>query len=134
MNEFMFMIHVGYPSEAEELDILALTTTGYEPDITPELGAEEIIGLQQLVRKVNVPMEVMKAAVRLVQSTRVTEAGAPDFIKQWVSWGASPRAAEAYRARAADLHRYPDGLAQDLRAAIARTYNVAANKTSSSGH
>ena len=42
--------------------------------------------------------------------------------------GASPRAAEAYRAQAADLHRYPDGLAQDLRAAIARTYNVAAER------
>ena len=94
LDRFMFMVHVGYPSEPEELDILALTTTGYEPDITPELGAQEIIDLQRLVRKVNVPMEVMKGVVRLVQSTRVTEKDAPDFIRQWVSWGASPRASQ----------------------------------------
>jgi len=94
LDRFMFMIHVGYPNEAEELDILALTTTGYEPDITPVLGADEIIALQKLVRQVNVPMDVMKGVVRLVQATRITEPSAPDFVKKWVSWGASPRASQ----------------------------------------
>ena len=94
LDRFMFMIHVTYPSQAEELDILSLTTTGYEAKISAELGAEEILDLQHLVRQVNVSMDVMKAVVRLVQATRVTEASAPDFIKKWVSWGASPRASQ----------------------------------------
>jgi MoxR-like ATPase len=94
LDRFMFMIHVGYPTQQEELDILALTTTGYEPKITAELGAEEILELQQLVRRVNVSSEVMKSVVRLVQATRVTEPTAPDFVKKWVSWGASPRASQ----------------------------------------
>ncbi len=90
----MFQINVGYPSEAEEKHILALTTSGYQPDIQAVLHQDEILMLQQLVRKVTINEKVVDFILRLVRSTRSSEAGAPDFIKKWVTYGASPRASQ----------------------------------------
>jgi len=94
LDRFMFQINVGYPSAEEEKRILALTTSGYLPDVQPVLTREEILGLQHLVRKVEIGEEVVDFILRLVRSTRSSEAGAPDFIKKWVTWGASPRASQ----------------------------------------
>ena len=94
LDRFMFQINVGYPSEEEEKQILALTTSGYEPDIQPVLHREEILELQHLVRKVEISEEVVDFILRLVRSTRSSEHEAPDFIKKWVTWGASPRASQ----------------------------------------
>jgi MoxR-like ATPase len=94
MDRFMFQINVGYPSAEEEKRILALTTSGYVPDIKPVLAREEILRLQQLVRKVNISEEVVDFILRLVRSSRSTEKEAPEFIKKWVTFGASPRASQ----------------------------------------
>jgi len=94
LDRFMFQINVGYPSSEEEKRILALTTSGYVPDIKPVLAREEILRLQQLVRKVNIPDGVVDFILRLVRSSRSTEKEAPDFIKKWVTFGASPRASQ----------------------------------------
>src|SRR5262245_16237445 len=57
MDRFMFLINVGYPTEDEERQILAMTTAGYQPDVQPVLSQQEILQLQQLVRKVQIPEE-----------------------------------------------------------------------------
>jgi len=94
LDRFMFQINVDYPSKDEELQILDLTTTNYKPQIEPVLGAEEILPLQELVRKVIVGQELKEYVVRLVRSTRPGREGAPDFVSKWVSWGAGPRASQ----------------------------------------
>jgi len=94
MDRFMFLINVGYPTEAEERRILAMTTAGYTPDVEPVLHREEIIDLQQFVRRVNIPEDVVSFILRLVRATRSSEPEAPEFIRKWVTWGASPRACQ----------------------------------------
>ncbi|MEX0703598.1 MAG: MoxR family ATPase [Planctomycetales bacterium] len=94
MDRFMFLLNVGYPREHEERQILAMTTASYAADIQPELSQHEISDLQKLVRRVEVPSEVTDFILRLVRSTRSGEPEAPDFIRKWVTWGASPRACQ----------------------------------------
>ncbi len=91
LDRFMFSIHVGYPSEQEEKDIVETTTSAYAPDVQTILSADEIIQLQKLVRRVPVPGHVLDFAVRLARSTRPSE-GAPEYVRNWVSWGAGTRA------------------------------------------
>ncbi len=94
LDRFMFQINVDYPNKDEELQILDLTTTNYKPDIEPVLGADEILPLQSLVRKVIVDQDLKEYVVRLVRSTRPGREDAPDFVSKWVSWGAGPRASQ----------------------------------------
>jgi MoxR-like ATPase len=94
LDRFMFQINVDYPNQQEELEVLDLTTTSYKPEIVPVLGAEEILPLQALVRKVIVSQELKEYVVRLVRTTRPGREGAPDFVGKWVSWGAGPRASQ----------------------------------------
>jgi len=94
LDRFMFQIDVGYPTEAEERRILALTTSGYQPALEPVLAREEILELQKLVRKVRVSEDVVSYVLRLVRATRSSEKEAPDFVRKWVTWGASPRASQ----------------------------------------
>ncbi len=93
LDRFMFSIHVGYPSEQEEREIVESTTSAYIPDLKVIMTGADIIRLQKLVRRVPVPDHVLKYAVALARSTRPTE-GAPDYIRNWVSWGAGPRASQ----------------------------------------
>jgi MoxR-like ATPase len=90
----MFLIKVGYPTQDEERKILAMTTAGYKSDVQPVLERQEILDLQRLVRKVHIPEDVVSFILRLVRSTRSSEPDAPDFIKRWINWGASPRASQ----------------------------------------
>jgi MoxR-like ATPase len=94
LDRFMFQINVGYPSQEEEKRILALTTSGYQPDLRPVLSREEILGLQHLVRKVTIGEEAVDFILRLVRSTRSCEDDAPALVKKWVTYGASPRASQ----------------------------------------
>jgi MoxR-like ATPase len=94
LDRFMFQINVDYPSQAEELEVLDLTTTNYKPQVEAVLGAEEIMPLQALVRKVIISQELKEYVVRLVRSTRPGREGAPDFVGKWVGWGAGPRASQ----------------------------------------
>jgi len=94
LDRFMLQINVDYPNKEEELQVLDLTTTGYQAAIEPVLGAEEILPLQSLVRKVIVGEELKDYVVRLVRATRPGREEAPEFVNKWVSWGAGPRASQ----------------------------------------
>ncbi len=93
LDRFMFNIFVDYPSEADENEIVRTTTSAYESEAGVVMKAEEILELQDLVRRVPVSDSVIAYAVRLARSTRPVE-GSPDYIKKWVSWGAGPRASQ----------------------------------------
>jgi MoxR-like ATPase len=94
LDRFMFNTFVDYPSEQEELDIVKRTTADVTARVTPTLAAEEIIELQRIVRRVPVADHVTRYALSLARLTRPGQAGAPDFIREYVSWGASPRASQ----------------------------------------
>ncbi len=94
LDRFMFNIIVDYPSAGEEEDIVKATTTVAAHELNQILSAEDIIGFQNLVRRVPVSDHLVRYAVRLVRATRPNESDAPDFIKKWVNWGAGPRASQ----------------------------------------
>ena len=94
LDRFMFMINVGYPSREEEIRIVRETTGEWEMVLEPVLSAEEIVALQKIVRKVPVSEHVVAYATDLARATRPPLPDAPDFIKNWVDWGAGPRAAQ----------------------------------------
>jgi MoxR-like ATPase len=95
LDRFMFNIYVDYPSQEEENEIVRTTTSAYTSDVGIIMKAEEIIQLQDLVRRVPVSDHVIAYAVKLARATRIGENGeAPDYIKNYVSWGAGPRASQ----------------------------------------
>jgi MoxR-like ATPase len=94
LDRFMFNIYVGYPTGAEEIEIVETTTSAYAPDLERVLAADDINELQRLVRRVPVPRHVVEYAVRVVRATRPGEGEIPGFITDWVSWGAGPRASQ----------------------------------------
>src|SRR5580765_5610338 len=93
LDRFMYNVLVDYPSDSEEERIVATTTSAYEAKLERVLSGAEIQELQKLVRRVPVGDHVVRYAVRLARATRGRE-GAPDFVRQWVSWGAGPRASQ----------------------------------------
>jgi MoxR-like ATPase len=93
-DRFMFKVFVKYPSFKEEFEIARRTTGVQTEEITPVLTGEQIIEIQTLVRKVPVTDHVIHYALALVRQTRVGEPGVPKFIKDWLSWGAGPRAVQ----------------------------------------
>ncbi len=90
-DRFMFKIFVKYPGYDEEYRIAESTTAPTTATVDQVLTAEQIIDLQAVVRRVPVAPHVIHYALKLVRATRVHEGEAPDFIKEWVSWGAGPR-------------------------------------------
>ncbi|MBI2946320.1 MAG: MoxR family ATPase [Verrucomicrobia bacterium] len=93
-DRFMFSIHAGYPTNAEE-ELVVRNTTGTEvPELTPVLDANEIVEIQKLVRAMPVSDEVIRFAVKLVSRTRPEDPLAPAYVKDYVRWGASPRASQ----------------------------------------
>jgi MoxR-like ATPase len=95
LDRFMFIINVGYPTMSQEVEIAMTTTSGIHPDMDMVLNAEEVQKFQQLVPSVPVSEHVAEYAVRLAQSSRPNKNGTtPDFINEWVDWGAGPRASQ----------------------------------------
>ena len=94
LDRFMFNVFVDYPAANEEEDIVKTTTTVATHELEKILTAADIVGFQQLVRRVPVSDHLVSFAVRLARATRPHEPGAPDFIKKWVNWGAGPRASQ----------------------------------------
>jgi MoxR-like ATPase len=94
LDRFMFHIVVGYPSRAEELQIMKQTTSLYRPDLQPILSGEQILRLQETVRQVVVADHVFAYAADLVRATRPRDPGVPKFIPELVTWGAGPRASQ----------------------------------------
>ncbi len=94
LDRFMFNLYVDYPSEAEECEIVRTTTSRYKADVQSILSGVEIVELQDLVRAVPVAQGVIDYAVKMVRKTRPSAPEAPDFIKNYISWGAGPRASQ----------------------------------------
>ncbi len=94
LDRFMFNVLVSYPSEAEEFDIVRLTTMPRKVELKHVLTAEDVLALQDLVRRVPVADHVVKYAIRLVRQTRLNQSDTPKFVKDYVSWGAGPRASQ----------------------------------------
>jgi MoxR-like ATPase len=114
LDRFMFNVLVDYPDEAEELEIVKRTTADVTPTVTPMLGAEQILALERIVRRVPVADHVTRYALQMTRLTRArggqspftprtpqkgtvpeAEKGeVPDFIRQYVTWGAGPRASQ----------------------------------------
>jgi MoxR-like ATPase len=94
LDRFMFNLWLDYPSETEEKEIVRTTTSEYKPDLNVTLNAKDIINLQRLARRVPVSDNVISYAVNIVRKTRPGRVDSPDFIKQWLTWGAGPRASQ----------------------------------------
>lgn len=94
LDRFMFNVVVNYPTAAEELMILKQTTGNHKPELEAALTGRQILALQEVVRKVPVAEHVFVYARDLVRATRPGEATAPKFIKEYLSWGAGPRAGQ----------------------------------------
>jgi MoxR-like ATPase len=94
LDRFMLMIDVGYPTFEEEIDIVESTTSTAAGEVKPVVTPAEIEAFSALVPKVPISEAVLAYAVKLVRATRPAEATAPDFIKNYLSFGAGPRAAQ----------------------------------------
>ena len=93
-DRFMFKIFVEYPSFDEEFEVARRTTGTASHTIEPVLSAEEIARLQSLVRSVPISDHVIRYALSLVRQTRIGSDGVPDFVNEFVGWGAGPRAVQ----------------------------------------
>jgi MoxR-like ATPase len=93
-DRFMFKVFVKYPTFSEEFEIARRTTALATEDVRPVLTGDQILDLQMLVRKVPVTDHVIQYTLALVRQTRVGETGTPKFVRDWLSWGAGPRAVQ----------------------------------------
>ncbi|HKL91168.1 MAG TPA: MoxR family ATPase [Allomuricauda sp.] len=94
LDRFMFAIELKYPSIEEEIQVVKSTTTDDEVQINTLFNADEIIEVQHLIRRIPVPDNVVDYAVRLVNKTRPGQEGASDYVKNYIDWGAGPRASQ----------------------------------------
>ena len=95
LDRFLFMIHVGYPTADEELAIVRATTSGSVEPPRSVLTAEQVLEMQEVVRRVPVADHVIRYALQLVRLTRRGEGGVPAFVNEFVGWGAGPRASQS---------------------------------------
>ncbi|HJP55401.1 MAG TPA: MoxR family ATPase [Gemmatimonadales bacterium] len=94
LDRFLLYIRIGYPSEAEEQQVLARTTGRMLPDVSPVVTAADILAAQALVREVRISEDLMRWVTRLVRATRPTDSDSAT-VREWVRWGAGPRAGQA---------------------------------------
>lgn len=94
LDRFMLNVWLDYPSFEDEVQIVKSTTGNAQASISPVISGEEIVFYQQLIRKMPVADNVVEYAVRLVGKTRPDGPLAPDMVKQFLSWGAGPRASQ----------------------------------------
>ncbi len=93
LDRFMFLVRIGYPTEQQEIDIVKRTTGGPIAEPRPIIGAPECLRIQQIVREIPVADHIIRYALRLVRSTRLDD-NSSKFIRDYVSWGAGPRASQ----------------------------------------
>ena len=94
LDRFMFIVNVDYPTKEEEVQIALSTTSGHKPELEVVMQADRILELQNLVPRVPVAEHVAHYAVDLVQSSRPGNGATPNFVNEWVNWGAGPRASQ----------------------------------------
>lgn len=119
LDRFMFAIELKYPSIAEEIQVVKTTTTDHVAQVNTVLNAEDILEVQHLVRRIPVPDNVVEYAVKLVNNTRPGMESTSDFVKQYIDWGAGPRASQnlilGAKAHAAIRGKYSPDM-EDVRA------------------
>jgi MoxR-like ATPase len=119
LDRFMFELRVSYPTRQEEEAIVTATTGDTTAALRPVLTAGDVLTLQHLVRRIPVSASLVSAAVRLARMTRPDDTDAPPFVREYVAWGAGPRASQylvlGAKARAA-LDGRPLADFDDLRA------------------
>jgi len=94
LDRFMFNITIDYPPLEQEMEIVATTTSAYRPVLQKVITGQKIQEMQELVRKVPASSHVIGYAVRLLRASRPREPEALPFVKDWVEWGAGPRASQ----------------------------------------
>ncbi len=94
LDRFLLYIKIFYPSEQEEFEVLSNTTGSRRATVKPVIGAEELLALQGLVREVTINDDLIRYVTRLVRATRPAETPL-GYVKEWVRWGAGPRAGQA---------------------------------------
>ena len=109
LDRFLLYVKIGYPSEREEIEVLSSTTGTKRPSIEPILNATEIQQLQKLVREINISNDLVEYVSNMIRATR-PETTAVTYVKEWVRWGAGPRAGQSLiltaKARALFKGRY----------------------------
>jgi MoxR-like ATPase len=108
LDRFMFSVRVAYPSAEEEERIILATTQDLVQQVERVLGADALLAFQHLVRQAPVSQHVGAYVTRLVRATRPDQPDVPDFIRNWVRWGAGPRAGQ-YLILAAKSHALLQG-------------------------
>ncbi len=94
LDRFMFSIHLEYPTFEEEVAVVKNTTSNATHQIAPIFTTQEILDIQQLIRRIPVADNVVEYAVTLVTKTRPNAKNASDFVQKYVDWGAGPRASQ----------------------------------------
>jgi MoxR-like ATPase len=121
LDRFMFNISIDYPPLEQEMEIVAATTSSYQPVLQKVITGQKILEMQELVRKVPASSHVIGYAVKLLRASRPREPEALPFVKDWVEWGAGPRASQhlilAAKAKAIMDGRYVASV-EDVKAVI----------------
>jgi MoxR-like ATPase len=94
LDRFMFNISIDYPPMEQEMEIVATTTSSYQPVLDKVVNGEKIMEMQELVRRVPVSTHVIRYAVMLARASRPNQDESLTFVKEWVEWGAGPRASQ----------------------------------------
>ena len=119
LDRFMFHIVIEHPPEDEELDVVRTTTIVQQHDFQHAVTGADLVAFQELIRKVPVSEAVLRYALNLVRTSRTKADNAPEFVKKWVAYGASVRAAQYLilggKARAVTQGRYHVSF-EDIRA------------------
>jgi MoxR-like ATPase len=94
LDRFMFNVVIDYLPEQDEVEVVKRTTSGRPQPIEPMFTGEDVLRFHDVVRRVPIAEDVVRYAVRLAAASRPGQEGTPDYVKQWVSWGAGLRAAQ----------------------------------------
>src|SRR5687767_2969425 len=94
LDRFMFNVVIDYLPESDEVEVVKRTTAGKPKPIQPLFTGEDVLGFHDVVRRVPVAEDVVRYAVRLASASRPGQKETPDFVNQWISWGAGLRAAQ----------------------------------------
>jgi len=95
LDRFLFNVVIDYLPEADEVKVVQRTTSGHPPPLSPVFSGPDVLAFHALIREVPVAEEIVAQAVRLAASSRPRQAGTPDFVNDWVNWGAGTRAGQA---------------------------------------
>jgi MoxR-like ATPase len=95
LDRFMFSVALDYPSFEDEYKILRMTTSGYRSKIDQMISRDQVLEAMRIVRRIEASDELVRYVLRLVRSTRGRSGSAPAYVREWLSWGCGPRAAQA---------------------------------------